>query len=401
MEKKKLVINAAICDARTVTEEYLNSYESIEIHAALLLVSKNSKELLSRYNIRMNVSQTIEVSEDTDLVTQNGSFEISEGTIMSKPTLLMVNGHLEINKNSEEALKSFVGFVVNGSVSYPDDLGNCLPPININGTAEAYPADAIRLKKKLILDKSFIIRAKNAKYYVKNKVIIADETLDISSLAAKHTTFITKKAIIAENLLESAARLFSDDTEIIVIPAGYAYVQEDTLDELMIKKYGDKLFVDGDLIIQSESENALNKLSGLRVNGTVMILKRLADRLFSLDIEYNDIKYIKGSMIKDKGMLHISRHTLSRYNDGVTVSDCGIVKIDPDITPAEIEEKLQFTDCGMISCRPEQRAAVEIVSEDVGLIKDMDGQGFMDLETDDASLYDKNTQVIKASSYKM
>jgi len=51
-----------------------------------------------------------------------------------------------------------------------------------------------------------------------NKVIIADETLDISSLTAKQTTFITKKAFIAENLLENAAKLFSDDTEIIVIP---------------------------------------------------------------------------------------------------------------------------------------------------------------------------------------
>lgn len=43
--------------------------------------------------------------------------------------------------------------------------------------------------------------------------------------------------------------MFADDTEILSIPAGYAYVQECSLDNLLIKKYGDRLYVDGDLII--------------------------------------------------------------------------------------------------------------------------------------------------------
>ena len=39
MEKRKLVINAAICDCRSVTE-ILNSYESIQINTSCILVSK-------------------------------------------------------------------------------------------------------------------------------------------------------------------------------------------------------------------------------------------------------------------------------------------------------------------------------------------------------------------------
>lgn len=403
MEKKNLIIKSALCDTRSVTEEFLNSYDNIEIKTAVLLVSQKSKELLSRYNVKINVSETMEISDDCEVIEQNGSFEITKGTIMSKPTLLIVNGLLDIKKNSEQALKTFAGIIVNGCISYPSDLSSSLPPIKINGTIEAYPSDAIRLKNKLILDKTFILRAKSAKYYVKNKVVIADETLNLSSLIEKEALFITKKAVIAENLLENAIKLFEDDTEITVIPAGFSYVEEGKLTDLMIKKHGDKLYVDGDIIIQSDSENALNKLTGLRVNGTVRVLDRLADKLHELDVEYTDLKLIKGVLINDKDILHISKQTLSRYADGLTVSDCGMVKIDPDITPEEIEEKLQFIDCGMISCYPNQRGTLELVSEDVGLIreKDSDNLSFLDTETGDSGLYDKNTQVIKAASYKL
>ncbi|HPU64088.1 MAG TPA: hypothetical protein PK304_08025, partial [Mobilitalea sp.] len=342
MEKKKLIIDASVVDASSLTEEYLNSYESIVINASALLVSKRSSELLSRCNAKINASQIIDIPEDSEIMIQNGTFEITEGTKMVKPTFLLVNGHLDIKNNAREALKTFTGFIVNGLLSYPSDLSNSLPPININGTIESYPSDAIRLKNKLIVDKAFIIRAKNAKYYVKSKVIISDETLDISELLKKGTTFITKKAFITENLLESAVMLFEEDTEIFMIPAGYSYVSEENLDDMMIKKYGDKLYVAGDLIITSEGENALNKLSGLRVNGTVMVLERLAKKLLDLDIEYNELKLIKGNIIKDSGVFHLSSQTLSRYKDGITVLDCGIVKLDPGISPQEIEEKLQF-----------------------------------------------------------
>lgn len=396
MDKKELVINSAFCDTRTATEEVLNLYESIEINAATVLVSKESKELLSRYNISINTAETIEISKDTEVITHNGSFEISKSTKMSKPTILIINGSLEIKKEAADALKNIVSIHVNGYVSYPSDLQNQLPPISVNGTIESYPSDAIRLKNKQIIDKIFILKAKSTKYYAKNKIIIADESLDLSSLITKGTSFITKKAVIAENLLEDAIKLFEDDTDIMIIPSGYRYIEEETLNDFIINKYGDKIYVDGDLIINSDSENALSKLTGIRVNGSILIVKKLVDRLLNLDVEYKDIKVIKGKIIKDKGNLSINKNTLSGITDGVTISDCGMVKISSDITPEEIEEKLQFFGCGYISCHPDQRGAVELVSEDVGFINDEDKA-----ESADSSLYNKNTQVINSASYNL
>ena len=403
MEKKKLIVNAAVCDTRSVTEEILNSYESIEINAASILVSAKSKELLSRYHVAMNESDIIEIDDDAGVNVQNGSYEISKGTIMAKPTVLIVNGSLQIEKNSEEALKSFISIIVNGSVTYPSGLQNQLPPLKVNGSTSTYPSDAICLKNKLILDKAFIIKAKKARYFVKNKVVIADETLDISSLVNKGSSFITRRAIIAEALLEDGVHLFEDETDIIVIPAGYRYVQGGNLNELMINKNGNKLYVDGDLIITSDSRNSLSKLAGIRVNGSILIADKLKDRLLDLDAEYNDIKAIKGNIISDKGIIKISKQTLMGKDDGITILDCGMVKLDIDLNPSEIEEKLQFIDCGYISCSPEQRGVIELVSEDVGFISDKGLGGLEELgeEEDTPNLYQENTQVINSASYTM
>jgi hypothetical protein len=403
MEKKKLIVNAAICDTRTVTEEMLKTYESIDINAATIIVSTASKELLSRYSVAMNVADLMELSEEAEVLIQNGTFEISEGTIMAKPTVLIVNGSLQIKKNSEKALQTFVSLLVNGSVTYPSGLQNQLPPLKVNGSTNTYPSDAICLKNKVTLDKVFILKAKKAKYYVKNKVVIADESLDISSLVTKGTSFITKNAIITESQLENAVQLFDDETSIDVIPKGFIYVKGSKLDDLMINKNGDKLYVDGDLIITSDSENALTKLTGLRVNGSILVANKLTAGLLNLDVEYNDLKIVKGNIIVDKGILKISKQTLAGKDDGVTIIDCGAIQIDKDITPSEIEEKLQFIDCGVIACHPEQRGVIELVSEDVGLINDKGYAGFdtMSDNSDSTKLYNKNTQVINAASYKM
>lgn len=401
MEKKKLVVNTAVCDARSVTEEVLNTYDSIVINAASILVSQESKVLFSRYNVEMNVSDMLEISGDVEVMTQNGSYEISEGTIMSKPTMLIVNGSLVISKDAEKALETFISIHVNGSVTYPSSLQNKLPPIKVNGSTTSYPSDAIYLKNTFTLDKVFILRAKDSKYFVKNKVIISDDTLDLSSLITKGTFFITKKAVIAENLLDKAIQLFNDETDIMVIPAGYKYIQSQELNDLVISKYGNKLYVDGDLIISSAGENALSKLTGLKVNGSILIADKLTDKLLSLDVEYNDLKKIKGKILAGKGMLNINKEYLKDLEDGITIIDCGYVQIDSDITAEEIREKLNFIDCGAIGCHPNQKAAIELVSEDVGYINDKVNQVFEDTGEESSNLYDKNTQIINAAVYKM
>lgn len=403
MEKKKLLINTAVCDARNVSEETLKAYEEITINAASVLVSQETKDLMARYNVTMNTAEVAEVSKEAEVIIQNGRYEISEDSISAKSVVLIVNGSLDIKASSKEVLDRFVLIQVNGTVSYPDNIKDKLPLIKVNGSTDCYPGDAIRLKNKLIMDKIFILRAKGEKYYVKNKVIISDKDLDISSLINLGASFITKRALIVESLLEKAIPLFDDQTEIKVIPDGLAYIDEGTLNNNLIRKYGDKLYVDSDLTIDLESEDALNKLTELKVDGTVFINDKLDESFHRINPQYNDIEIVKGIVMGDKAFLTLDKRKVDKYKEGIRVVDCGIVNIKSDIDPDIIEERLQFIDCGVINCSEEQKTAVETVSKDVGMVKS--GQnGKMDTFKDLLSgfgLSENDTKVINAASYTM
>lgn len=403
MEKKKLIVNCAVCDARNVSELTLKSCESIEINAASIFLSKETKELFSLYNVSMNAADVHEIPPEAELIVQNGYFEISEATVMQRPTVLVVNGSLSIKQGAWKALEKLLLIIVNGQISYPSDMQGHLPASKVNGATDCYPADAIRLDNKVIIDRPFIIKAKkNAKYYAKNKVVIADELLNISALKEKEVSFITKRAIISENHLEDALPLFNEDAGTEVIPPGYSYVAGGKLNDALVRKHGGKLYIDGDFIISNESGDALDKLTGIKARGAVLVSDNLMDKFSGIDAEYENIKPIKGTIIEDKGTLSIEKSMLDISESGITVTDCGVIKLKDDITPEEIKKKLQFIDCGCIFCNKEQKSAVELVSEDVGQIIDSNEKsGFLNGLFGGSDLYDKNTQVINAATYTM
>lgn len=407
MEKKNLQINAATCDTRNVSEETLDSYENISINAATILVSQGSKDLMAKYNVTMNAAEVIEVPKDVEIIVQNGSYDITNNTLFSKPVVLIVNGSLNIDTKSQEILDKFILIQVNGLVSYPSDIVDKLPVLKVNGTIEPYPADAVRLKNKLVIDKTFILRAKNKKYYVKNKVIISDKDLVLNALTNEGVKFITEKAIILDSILEEALPLFDEHVEIKIIPDGFTYADGGVLDDVLIRKYGDKLYVDGDLVINIESEKALNMLTMLKVDGTVFVNDKLVERFYNINPLYSQMEITKGVAIGDRAFLTIDKDILDKYVEGIRVFDCGVVTIKNDVDPDMIDKKLEFIDCGIINCGKNQKNSVEVVSKDVGLIidnqndiiggmKDLLGSiGLSDKERE------KDTIVINVAEYTM
>ena len=53
---KKMIVNCATCDMRTVSEETLQAYEQIVVNAATVLVTAKTKELIHRYNLMLNAA---------------------------------------------------------------------------------------------------------------------------------------------------------------------------------------------------------------------------------------------------------------------------------------------------------------------------------------------------------
>ena len=368
MEKKKLIVNCATCDVRNITKNLLDAYEEIKISAATLLSSSEANELMAGYPVKIDAASVLSVPQGTVIKTVNGRLEIHGGEI-EQPTILMVNGVVEIAKDAVESLKNIVSMQVNGKVIYPSNFEGKMPPMQVNGKTMCYPFDAIRLKASAVIDKIFLLRAKASKYYAEKRVLLLDKDIDLSVLDEKKTSFITKKAYIAASLLSDGIRFFDDETDIEEVPDGCTFIDDDVqLDADTIRKYGSKLLIAGNLTIAKDSKAALDQLAYVNVCGDVYVAECLAEKFQKLDARYGTLILIKGSLIADRGMLTINKAFMEKYVDGVTIADCGVVTLTADVTPEWISEKMQIRDCGMVTCADEQKAAVEEVAEDVGMI---------------------------------
>ncbi len=60
---------------------------------------------------------------------------------------------------------------------------------------------------------------------------------------------------------------------------------------------------------------------------------------------------------------------LNECLQGITVRDCGILRIGREVSPEQILKLVDICDCGTVVCSQEQRSAVEMVSRDIGSIR--------------------------------
>ena len=393
-EKKSLQVNAVMCDMREISEEVLKEHNKININAAIVLMSKESKEIIARYDVSINSAYVCEVEIDAEVKIENGKYQILPGQKPTAATILMVNGKLHIAPNTEDVLDSYTSIIVNGKVICPKSMSGNIANMQINGKIEFYPDNAVILKNTFVLDKVFMIRADESDYYASGRVVILDNSLDMKKLAEKKVHFITPQALISESLAEASVDLFDKETEIILLPDGCTFIDDDVLfSERILRRYGNTLYINGDLTFEANSESALKQLKYLNVNGTVKILKTLQEAFEEIDAIYDDILCVKGIIIDDKPSVSIDKEVLERNLDDITICDCAMVSLSEDIPPEIIQERLQFRDCAMVKCTPEQRSAVELISIDTNITTSKDNKLFDSLSTE-------NTKSINSIQYK-
>ena len=393
-EKKSLKVNVVMCDMREISEEVLKEHNKININAAIVLMSKESKEIIARYDVSINSAYVCEVEIDAEVKIENGKYQILPGQKPTAATILMVNGKLHIAPNTEDVLDSYTSIIVNGKVICPKSMSGNIANMQINGKIEFYPDNAVILKNTFVLDKVFMIRADESDYYASGRVVILDNSLDMKKLAEKKVHFITPQALISESLAEASVDLFDKETEIILLPDGCTFIDDDVLfSERILRRYGNTLYINGDLTFEANSESALKQLKYLNVNGTVKILKTLQEAFEEIDAIYDDILCVKGIIIDDKPSVSIDKEVLERNLDDITICDCAMVSLSEDIPPEIIQERLQFRDCAMVKCTPEQRSAVELISIDTNITTSKDNKLFDSLSTE-------NTKSINSIQYK-
>ena len=404
--KRNYLLNCDVCDTRKIKEEDYSGYEKMMINADVVVVSASSKSILNRLPVTINQDCTIEIPDDIDveLKTINGSYEISGSTVVQEHTLLIVNGSLNIHPGTEEALKRYEKIHVNGSVRCPKSLESYLSKLSANGSVSIYPDDCDILDNTFILDKYFPIRAKEGKkYYVKNKVVISDKSVDLEKLVQKKVQFITEQLIVPEELVELCVDLFDEKVNFVVIPTGMALHYGDAvLNEQLPEKEGNSIYVYGNLKVPEDvnMEGVANAITKLVVKGNVVLRKAQEDSFKKLNIEYNQLEFKwEGRIIENKPSARVDKTLLDSSPDKVLVRNAATIKIASDVTPELILDRLMIENCAKVSCNEEQESAIAAIAQNVAKIGESSGEelpGMMDGIKDLLS-----TKMVNADSYVM
>lgn len=384
MEKKKMIVNAAICDVRNMKEETLSRYETVQINTNVMVSSSRAQEIISGCsNVELNAAAVCVTDEENALLKQiNGSFELSGETAAKEKTILVLNGNLTIKPQSAEAIENYIAIVVNGSLLCPEAMSPLLQQIQVNGNITLYPDEAVVLKDNLQIDRVFALRARNSLYWSR-RLLFLDTAVDAVGLRKKGARFAGKQVIIAESLAEPLIDLISEDADIVIVPDGTSFVNDDeALSGEMIARWGTRIYVNGDLDIKDAAAEVLSSLTYLHVTGETSVYKEYIAQLAAVPGIREDIKIIdknKGrqydTIISDKPWVKIDTFMLERNPGGLLVSDCGIVKLAPNIEPDLILNQLSLRGCGVIRCSGNQEGAVSMITEDCGRLSAADSGG--------------------------
>lgn len=377
----KLMINCASCDARRIREENYAQYEAITINCAFVLTSPEGKAVMNKLPFELNCANVIEVEEDVDFRVINGRSEIRSGdTIPDQKYYMMVNGSLTIGPDTQKHLEKCVGMTVNGSLTCPDSIYPSLTGVTVNGSTNCYPDGAIVLKRNAVIDKLFALRAKNSLYWAGKRMIMVDPELDAQILKTKGASFCSKEVIVAQSKVEALLELIDETAEIIIVPDGTAVVLDDvTLDEATLHRYGKKLYVIGDVKVPGNA-HALEELEYLNVRGDAKVPREHKEKFLEILTEISgEVKTAKpnGATLKDKTVVKVTKWMLDRQPLGIDVIDCDIVKIADDIPKELIVERLHIQDCDIVKCSEEQEDAVTMICDDVDQIGGAGGEDEM------------------------
>lgn len=368
---KKLNVDAVVLDLRHLTEETLAAYDQCEMDAVFALTNPQAQVLLSQYGVKLNVVQSIHCEEDVETTTINGKATLDGTSIPEKKRVMVVNGKLSVKPDGVKALEQYCGIVVNGKLYCPESLASVVTAkCTVNGKLCLYPDDAVILNSTTRLDKVFLLRAQPKLYWAEKLFIAVDPKLDAEALAAKGARFSSQKAILTERNAEILAPLFTEETELVILPEGTAVLEDDLeLSAGTLRRYGTRLYVAGDVTVPEGAEELLGRMEYLHVAGDVLLPAALEEAFCAIpELEYQKLKLLKGHAIVGAPKLRLNREMLQLYPEGIVCVGCAMVTLDAALEPDTIAKKLTFEDCAMVKCTALQENAVNAVSKDVAQI---------------------------------
>lgn len=403
-DKINYVLNCDICHTRKMREEDYNHYKKMIINADIVIVSTASKSIINRLPVTINQDFTIEIADavEAELKVISGSYEITDSMAVWEHTLLIVNGDLNIHSGTKEILEKYEKIHVNGSVRCAESVSGYLTKLSSSNSVAIYPDDCMILNDTFIIDKYFPLRAKEgSKYYVKDKVIIQDKSIDLQKLAEKNIQFVTDQLIIPEEMVESCIELFDEKVEFVIIPAGMTLHYGDAvLSEDLLKKEGDSIYVYGNLTVPKDVRLDIldEMISKLIVTETVVLMRNQEVSFKKLNVDYQRLEFKwEGRTIENKPSIHVDKILLENSPDKVLVKNTATIKIAEDVMPELILNRLMIKNCARVLCNENQKSAVAAIAQNVAQIGESGGEEQKGMMSELKELL--SAKVINADSY--
>lgn len=403
-DKTNYVLNCDICDTRKMKEEDYDHYKKMIINADIVIVSTSSKSILNRLPVTINQDFTIEIADDveTELKVISGSYEITDSMAVCEHTLLIVNGALNIHSGTKEILEKYEKIHVNGSVRCAESVAGYLTKLSSSHLVVIYPDECMILNDTFIVDKYFPLRAKEgSRYYVKDKVIIQDKSVDLQKLTEKNIQFVTDQLIIPEEMVESCIELFDEKVQFVIIPTGMTLHYGDAvLSEDLLKEEGDSIYVYGNLKVPGnlKLDTLEDLISKLIVKETVVLMKNQETSLKRLNVEYQRLEFEwEGRTIENKPSIHVDKILLENSPNKVLVRNTATIKIAEDVMPELILNRLMIKNCARVLCNENQKSAVAAIAQNVAQIGESGGEEQMGMMSELKELL--SAKVINADSY--
>lgn len=403
-DKTNYVLNCDICDTRKMKEEDYDHYKKMIINADIVIVSTSSKSILNRLPVTINQDFTIEIADDveTELKVISGSYEITDSMAVCEHTLLIVNGALNIHSGTKEILEKYEKIHVNGSVRCAESVAGYLTKLSSSHSVVIYPDECMILNDTFIVDKYFPLRAKEgSKYYVKDKVIIQDQSVDLQKLTEKNIQFVTDQLIIPEEMVESCIELFDEKVQFVIIPAGMTLHYGDAvLSEDLLKEEGDSIYVYGNLKVPGnlKLDTLEDLISKLIVKETVVLMKNQETSFKRLNVEYQRLEFEwEGRIIENRLSIYVDKILLENSPNKVLVRNAATIKIAEDVMPELILNRLMIKNCARVLCNENQKSAVAAIAQNVAQIGESGGEEQMGMMSELKELL--SAKVINADSY--
>ncbi len=405
-EKNKFVINCEVCDARKVQEESLADYEQIIINSEVLLVDDRSREILNRLPIIYNIESILDIEGEVPVITINGDYQLEENMLLGDNAVICVNGRVRVCKGAGKILDKLLKICVNGCITYTEGEVFSMDKLIVNGGVERIPGGYKEMGPEFIIDKYFPIRAcQNGKYYVEKEVKLIDPEVDVKTLVLKNLHFITGSILIREELLTDAVSMFDENTVMEVVPSGYAYVgQDEELCDELLRRYGNQLYIDGNLTLKEDSETCLGKLAKLNVRGNVYLMKRQEEAFSRIKAVYRKLIFIKGRHVLNKASVTVDQTMLNLSPDGVKIENCAKVYIKEDVKLESVLERLVVENCASLYCGPAQKGTLELVCTNVAKIIDSESPEEEEEEEKEKKIFDlfktfEKDKIVNAETY--